>query len=41
MTAPMMSIDPEIVEAKAGAAFGYLAGAIVAGTIWLGDELGL
>lgn len=41
MTAPTAAINPEIVEAKAGAAFGYLAGAIVAGTIWIGDELGL
>ena len=36
-----IEINPEVVEAKAGAAFGYLAGAIVSGTIWLGDELGL
>ena len=36
-----IEINHEVVEAKAGAAFGYLAGAIVSGTIWLGDELGL
>ena len=36
-----IEINPEKVEATAGAAFGYLAGAIVSGTIWLGDELGL
>ena len=41
MSTPTMSLNPEVIEAKAGAAFGYLAGAIVAGTIWIGDELGL
>ncbi len=40
-TAEETAINPEKVEAIAGAAFGYLAGAIVAGTIWVGDELGL
>ena len=40
-TVTTIEINPEKVEANAGAAFGYLAGAIVAGTIWLGDELGL
>lgn len=41
MSTQTVAIDPGVVEAKATAAFGYLAGAIVANTIWLGDELGL
>ena len=41
MSTPTVEINPEVVEAKATAAFTYLAGAVVAGTIWIGDELGL
>lgn len=38
---PTATIDPAIIEAKAGAAFGYLTGALVSGMIHLGDKLGL
>lgn len=41
MTTQAREIDMEVVEAKANAAFGYLAGAVVSTMIWLGDELGL
>jgi len=41
MSASATTINPEIVEQKAGAVFSYLSGAVVAGMIWLGDELGL
>jgi 2-polyprenyl-3-methyl-5-hydroxy-6-metoxy-1,4-benzoquinol methylase len=41
MSAVVESINPEIVEQKAGMVFGFLSGAVVAGMIWLGDELGL
>ncbi|MCC7363092.1 MAG: methyltransferase domain-containing protein [Dehalococcoidia bacterium] len=34
-------IDPAVVEAKAGVAFGALIGAVTAGTIYLGERLGL
>jgi 2-polyprenyl-3-methyl-5-hydroxy-6-metoxy-1,4-benzoquinol methylase len=34
-------LNPERVEAIAGAAFGFLGGAVMAGMIYLGDELGL
>lgn len=41
MSTATTTINPELVEQKAGLAYGYLSGAVVAGTIWLGDELGL
>lgn len=34
-------VNPEIIEAKANAAFGALIGAVTAGTIYLGERLGL
>jgi 2-polyprenyl-3-methyl-5-hydroxy-6-metoxy-1,4-benzoquinol methylase len=36
-----VELNPEIIEAKAGAAFGALIGAITAGTIHIGESLGL
>ncbi len=41
MTAPTTELNPEKIEEIAGRAFGYLAGAIVSGMIYLGDRLGL
>jgi 2-polyprenyl-3-methyl-5-hydroxy-6-metoxy-1,4-benzoquinol methylase len=41
MTTTERAIDPTRVEHLAETAFGYLTGAIVAGMIYLGDELGL
>lgn len=35
------AIDPAIVEAKVELAMGYLGGMVIAGSIYLGDELGL
>lgn len=35
------TIDPAIIEQKAGMAFGYLTGAIVSGMIYLGEKMGL
>ena len=32
------TIDPAIIEQKAGMAFGYLTGAIVSGMIYLGEK---
>lgn len=36
-----VEVNPEAIEAKAGAVFGALIGSITAGTIHLGDSLGL
>lgn len=36
-----VELNPEIIEAKAGAAFGAILGAITAGTIHIGESLGL
>ncbi len=36
-----IELDPQIIEQKAGAAFGALIGTITAGTIHLGEKLGL
>ncbi len=41
MTTEAPLLNAEKVEATANAAFGYLGGAVIATTIWLGDELGL
>lgn len=35
------AIDPAVVEAKVELAMGYLGGMVIAGSIYLGDELGL
>ncbi len=37
----MTDIDAAILEQKAGLAFGYAGGAFIAGTIYIGDHLGL